>query len=293
MSRGWSPNLRYSPINGIIVNWGINGEPFSMACMPTPVCHTPSPVAPVCEPCCGDLPVREAIDTYDWLRWSPEIIAGFESASSDMAATYARRAAREFATKAHVLKRQIGLCLQKGVFRYPLEPFVGEDVQGVMRIETATGMCACEAMPSAPINIGKVAVDVRKQELVITPQGFGCCGTHIDGRGPCSILVTVWAAPTEDSCEHDVYLWDEYRREITLGARAAFIDETMAYGSYVTYRGASNFRGDALMFARADKLKAEFEREMRKARVAAHTDNAITVHQPGGVFPGRAIPGLR
>lgn len=277
---GWSPNLRYSPVNGIIVDWGHAGTPFSMCGMPTAICETPSPV-PQCEPCCGDLPIREAIDTYDWLRWSPEIIAGFESASSDMAATYARRAAREFAIKSRVLKRDIGVKLQDRVHRYPLEPFVGEDVQGVLRIQTERGVCSCSSGQSNGVNLGRVSVDVRRKELVLEPDHTpGCCGVHVNGQGPCQILVTVWAAPTEDSCEHDVFLWDQYRKEITLGARAAFIDETIAYGAYQTFRGSANFRGDSLMFARSDKMRREFEIAIRKARVEAHSDNFLQVSKP-------------
>lgn len=279
--RGWTPTLRYSPVNQIIVNWGINGQAFSMCCMPTPVCPGPTPVPVEPECCGGETPIIEAVDTYDWYRWVPEIIVGFPEASEDMAATYARRAAREWAIKTRVLKRQIYVRLQKGIYRYPLEAFEDEDVQGVHRIESAQGLCACECNTNG-LNIGRVSVNVAKQELQIEPMG-GSCGCHVDGCGPEHLLVTVWSAPTEDSCKHDVFLYEQYRREITLGARADFISEVQAYGSYKTTRGYASFRGDNLMFQRSDRLRTEFMAMMRKARVESQ-DNPIDVHVAAPLF---------
>ena len=226
----------------------------------------------------------ELVDTYDWYKWAPEIIVGYNDASEDMAVTYARRAAREFAIKTRVLKRVIAIRLQPGIYRYPLEPFEDEDVQGVVSIESSMGMCACESCQHG-INIGIVSVNVARQELHIQPNQ-GSCGCHMGSgdRGPKDILVTVWSAPTEESCKHDVFLWNQYRREITLGARADYISEALAQGSYKTTRGYSSFRGDQVTYNRADKLKAEFMVAMRKARVAADTENAIDIKQPGSPF---------
>jgi hypothetical protein len=39
-----------------------------------------------------------------------------------------------------------------------------------------------------------------------------------------------------------------------------------------------------MMFQRAERMKQEFIVAMRKARVAADTDNAITVGQPAMLF---------
>jgi hypothetical protein len=281
-ARGWTPTLRYSPVNHMIINWGINGQAFDICCLPKPKCEGPTPVPPTPDCGCGETPIIEPVDTYDWHRWVPEIIVGFAEASEDMAATYARRAAREFAIKARVLKRQIYIRLQPGVYRYPVEAFADEDVQGVNSIESAQGMCSCECN-SRGINIGHVSVNVAKQEIQIAPTG-GSCGCHVSGHGPEHLLVTVWSAPTEDSCKHDVFLYEQYRREITLGARADFLSEVQAYGSYKTTRGYASFRGDQMMFNRADKMKSEFVATMRKARVAADTDNEIAVQQPGPLF---------
>lgn len=283
-AQGWKPTLRYSPINGIIVNWGIGNEPFAMCCLPQPNCETPSPAPTPTEDCpCGVEPVVESVDTYDWFRWVPEIIVGIDTASEDMAASYARRAAREFAIKARVLKRQITITLQPGVHRYPLFPFDEEQVQGVTRIESAMGTCGCESC-STGINIGAVSVNVATQELRIVPN-HGSCGCHMHGStGPKHLLVTVWVAPTEESCKHDVFLYDQYRTEITLGARGEFISEAHSMGAYKTQRGYANYRGDQMMFQRAERMKQEFLVAMRKARVAADTDNAIQVGEPPSLF---------
>ena len=253
-----------------------------MCCMPTPTCPAPSPVPPQESDCCGaELPMPEPVDTYDWYRWAPEIIVGIEDASEDMAASYARRAAIEFARKARVLQRQIAIRLQPGVQRYPLEPFEEESVQGVVRIEGPTGRCSCES-ETGPVDIGVVSVDIARQELHIHP-GAASCGCHTNRRGPEWILVTVWEAPTEDSCKHDIFLYEQYRREITSGARAAFIQEAHAMGAYKTARGYANYRGDAMMFQRAQALEQEFQRAMRAARREA-TTNEIDTHQPAGLF---------
>ena len=281
--RGWKPTLRYSPVNGIIVDWGIGNEPFSMCCMPTPKCEEPSPTPDPDPDCpCGENEIVEPVDTYDWYRWVPEIIAGIDDASEDLAATYARRAAIEFAQKARVLQRRVVVRLQPGIHTYPLFPFEDESVQGVMAIDSASGACNCECH-SGGVDLGEVSVNIARQELHIRPHA-GSCGCHTQRSGPDKILVTVWSAPTEESCKHDVYLYTQYRREIAMGARAAMIEDVYAVGRYRTARGYANFRGDSLMFSRADKARAEFERAMRKARVEAATQNALDTHQPGSLF---------
>lgn len=282
-ARGWTPNLRYSPVNHIIVNWAIGSQPFSMCGMPTKNCEAPSPVPTPDEDCgCTNEQMPELVDTYDWARWVPEIIVGFGEASEDMAATYARRAAIEFAAKTRALQRQIAIKLQPGVTRYPLFPFEDEMILGVLSIDSSHGQCACECNHNA-LNIGRVYVHIGSGELRIEPDAHSC-GCHVSSSGPDQLLVTVWASPTEDSCKHDVMLYERYRREITLGARAAFISEAMAVGSYKTSRGYANFRGDQLMFQRADKAQAEFQTAMRKARVEMMAPSSVSAQPPASVF---------
>jgi hypothetical protein len=235
----------------------------------------------------------EEVATSDWYRFVPEIIVGIAEASEDMAASYARRAAREFAQKSWVLQRQIAIRLQRGVYRYPLQAFPDEQVQGVLRIESAQGGCSCETT-TGPVNIGTVRVDIATQELRIDP-GHQSCGCHTGKHGPEFLLVTVWSAPTEDSCKHDVFLYEQYRREITLGARADFIAEAHAIGAYRTARGYANSRGDTLIFNRSDLARSQFMAAMRKARVEAVNQNALHAAEPvgGALFGAGCCPGPR
>lgn len=278
--RGWKPTLRYSPVNGIIVDWGINGEPFAMCGMPTRSCEAPPPVAPATACDCAE-PGVEPVDTYDWHRWVPEIIVGVPAANEDMAASYARRAAITFATEARVLRRQVAIALQPGVFRYPIEPFEDERAIGVSTIDSAQGRCSCDG--SDGIYVGAVRVDQARQEIVLDVTSARACGCHTGRSGPKHLLATVWASPTEDSCRHDTFLYERYRDAITKGARAMFLAEAHAYGSYKTNRGYASARGDTLMFQRADRLEAEFRREMRRAKVSAET---------GDVIDNTPVPGM-
>lgn len=287
---GWTPHLRYSPVNGIIVNWGFAGSPFSMACMPTPVCKGPSIVV-ADEPECAPLPVVEPVDTYDWFRWTPEIMAGLNDASEDMAATYARRAAIEFATKTRCLQRVIPLRLQPGVFRYPLEPFEGERVKGVLKVESAKGECSCEVRKRG-LDIGHPYVHASSQEIRFRPTQ-GSCGHHTGHGGPEYVLVTVWVAPDEDSCAHDVLLYDEYRREVTIGARGYFMDEVFTLGTYKTQRGNANYRGDAFMANKASMLLSQFQAEIIKTKATVGSEGDLPTFTPGPLFASACRSGIR
>ena len=61
------------------------------------------------------LPIQEAIDTYDWERFLPEIMVGIDDADDEIAANYAREAAIEFAKRARVLQREVVVRLEPGV----------------------------------------------------------------------------------------------------------------------------------------------------------------------------------
>ena len=282
-ARGWKPSLKYSPVNGIIVDFGIGSEVFSACCMPTLPETTYPPVATAAD-CCGPEQVIELVDTYDWYRWVPEIIVGLESASEDMASAYARTAAIEFARKSRVLQREVLVQLQEGVYRYPLTPFEDESVQGVVSIDSAAGSCQCESS-SKGTYIGEVAINIARQELTLShTQSGGACGCHVNGRGPEWLKVTVWAAPTEESCKHDVFLYEQYRTDIQYGARAKFLADAHAYNSYKTSRGYASARGDALMFNRADKMEAMFNRAIVKARVQAYERGAVDNTPPARAF---------
>jgi hypothetical protein len=276
-ARGWTPTLQYSPVNGVIVNWGVRGEPFGMCCMPQPDCPAP-PVTAEGAPPCAPLPVVEPVPTYDWLRWAPEIMAGVENVPADMAASFARRAAIEFSRKARVLRRVVTLRLQPGVFRYPIDSFEGERPVGVLSVDSAGGPCRCDGADG--VFIGRVGVDAARHEITVNPEP-GACGCHMRaGSGPDWLLVHVWAAPTEDSCAHDAYLYEAWREDITFGARAMLMDDVHSFGAYKTNRGYASSRGDAFVVSRAQALRAEFDRRARRARVEAVLGNAVDAAPP-------------
>lgn len=281
-ARGWKPSLKYSPVNGIIVDWGIGSETFSLCCMPQPNCEVEYTFCGSVEESCGPENIIEPVDTYDWHRWVPEIIVGLESASEDMAASYARRAAIKFARLGRVLQREVLVQLQQGVYRYPLTPFEDESVQGIVSIDSAEGKCQCDGCDKGPY-LGEVGVNIARQELTIIPHS-NSCGCHINGRGPKWLKVTVWSAPTEDSCKHDVFLYEQYREQITMGARSMFLPEAHGYGAYKTNRGYASARGDSLIFQRADMLKRDFDKAIVKARVEAYSRNSEDSRQPAPVF---------
>jgi hypothetical protein len=190
-------------------------------------------------------------------------MAGLQNANEDMAASYARRAAIRFTTDARVLRRQVAVNLQPDVTRYAVDVFADERAVGVARVESARGV--------EPV-AGRAHIDQARQEIVFTP------GHRV--RAPAHLMFTVWAAPTEDACLHDAFLYEVYRAQITRGARAMMMAEVHAYGVYLTNQGRASARGDALMVNRADRLEAEFARDIRRALVDVETEGVSNVPPP-------------
>lgn len=227
----------------------------------------------------------EPVETCDWMRWTPEIEVGIEGASTDMAASYARRAAIEFAEGARVLRRVIALTLRPGNTRIPLFPFEGERVVGLINVKSATSPCGCPCGRTGSYvpRVGVVQLRRAQQELAFTP-----VDSCFHGKDCVHLLVEVAAAPTEDACDHDSYLYEQYRSDIALGARAMMIKEAHAVGTYKTYRGTGNFRGDAMLMAQAEKDLARFRKAIKTAQVdAVFADQVNTSAMPipaGGVY---------
>lgn len=209
-------NLRYSPHNYLIVDWGFNGVAFNNCGLPDPA---PCPTDPVVRPeVCCPLPIKEAIDTYDWERWLPEVIIGVEDPDEEIAASYVRESAIEFAKNSRVLQRQILIPLQPGVCTYPVEPYEGEQIIGVMGV----GIDDCDPCESRGCsgvlpNGVPFTLDVARNELRLEAGNGDCC------RGARLLRILVWSAPTEDACEHDAFLYDRFRADITLGARRNYV----------------------------------------------------------------------
>lgn len=212
-------HLRYSPVNFLIVNWGTDGRAFDMCGMPTPRCdepvdeHHPAP--------CRPLPIAEAIDTYDWLRWLPEVLIGIEDPDEEIAANYVRQAAIEFCKGARVLQRQVVIELQCGVSTYPVFPYEGENIIGVIAAKLNNdGPCGCSGDGRFGMANEIRWVFDRARNQISIPDGC-----HRDGL----LQLLVWAAPTENACAHDVFLYDDFRYDITQAAR-------MMYANAVHFR---------------------------------------------------------
>lgn len=213
-STGFPRNLRYSPVNWLIVDWGFNGVAFAECGLPQPG-PCPEPLDPLPEPCVT-LPIKEAINTYDWALWLPEVIVGMEDPDEEIAAAYVRSAAIDFAKKTRVLQRQIVIPLQPGLCTYPVEPYEGEQVIGIIGAAIDEDLpCECRTGCSMVMPNGLAFnYDIPRNEITLEAGRPGCCTC-----GARVLRLLVWAAPTEFACEHDVFLYDMFREEITLAAR--------------------------------------------------------------------------
>lgn len=268
MKLQYPQNLRYSPVNWLIVDWGFNGQSFNDCGLPQPLpCPEPPPEG---EDTCTPLPIREAIDTYDWARWLPEIIVGIEDPDEEIAANYAREAAIDFAKRARVLQRQILIPIQPGICTYPVEPYDGEQIVGVIGA-AVDDMHPCHSKDGCSAVIRNelaFTLDVARNEIHLED-------LHFAGRCSASgvLRVLVWAAPTEYACEHDVFLYEHWRRSITLEARRA----------YVT---ALHFRDSALL--RVLPPREEYERAVRLAKLKSMATQSHSQMRPGSGMWGRA-----
>ena len=112
-------------------------------------------------------------------------------------------------------------------------------------------------------------LDTARNEILI---GGGCkrCGL---------LRVLVYAAPTEDACFHDRFLYDRFRSDITLGAR-------------LLYANAVHFRDRALMASLP--TSESFTRAMILAKRKAMASPSMYAQQPGsGMWSGRGCSPLR
>lgn len=219
MSEQFPRNLRYSPLNWLIVDWGFNGKQFEDCGLPEPL---PCPPEHEDHPTrCKPLPIKEAIDTYDWERFLPEVMVGIEEPDEDIAANYIREAAIDFATRARVLQRQIYIPLQRDVCTYPLEPYDDEQIIGVIGVAVDDEMpCSCANSCAGRTRQGLAyKVDMARNELRLEEDLTGRCSCRKDGI----MRILVWSAPKEDACAYDVFLYNRYRRAITMMARRNYI----------------------------------------------------------------------
>lgn len=255
-------HLRYSPLNYLIVDWGFNGVAFDNCGLPDPL-PCPEPPSPRPEACCP-LPITEAIDTYDWERWLPEVIVGIEDPDEEIAASYVREAAIEFAKYTRALQRQILIPLQRGVCTYGVEPYDQEQIIGVLGASIdncqpcAARNCAGELPNGVPFRL-----DVARNEFTLLAGNGDCC------RGAKLLKILVWSAPSEDACAQDVFLYDRFRRDIAQLAR-------------LNYAQAMHFRDRELM--RSLPSRQEVERNMALAK-----NKATSAHSWSQTLPGSGM----
>jgi hypothetical protein len=206
-------NLRYSPVNWLIVDWGFAGRPFSDCALPQPVCasNPPESTPPVT---CSRVPIREAIDTYDWERWLPEVIVGIKDPDEEIAANYVREAAIEFCKMSRVLQRELYIELQPKTDVYPLFPYEDERIHGALMFTLDDG-CSCACRETRGITSDRFFswhLDVARNEMRIE-QGH---------RNKGVLRVLIWAAPTEYACAHDQFLYEHWRHDIAQEARRRY-----------------------------------------------------------------------
>lgn len=206
---------QYSPFNYLVVDWSTSaGDRFNLCGLPEPrACESDPESRPAM---CRPIPIQEAIDTYDWARWLPEVIVGVEDPDEEIAAAYVREAAIEFCQRARALQRVVTIETQPGISTYPIYPYPEERLVGVLGFRRAspspcwldTGGCCSGRLPDGL----DWRLDTARNEIEVT----GHQGAQI-------LEFRVWVQPTEDACVHDVFLYDHYRADITVGARIKYV----------------------------------------------------------------------
>lgn len=266
MATQFPRNLRYSPVNYLIVNWGHSGQAFNDCGLPEPQpCEENDPEAPgTCDP----LPIAEAIDTIGWAKWLPEVIIGIEDPDEEIAASYVREAAIEFAKYTRCLQRQILIPLQPGIYTYPVEPYDQEQIIGLIGSgyddEPANPCCGSRVHSYVPRGF-RVTLDTARNEVHLESP-HGCCWENK------TLRLLVWSAPTEDACEHDEFLYERFRADITSGAR-------------LNYANALHFRDKELMQSLFRTQSFAERMAIAKGKVLSRVPNQLS--HPGTLFGRR------
>lgn len=255
-------HLRYSPVNFLIVNWGFNGKAFDDCGLP---CPEPIPCPEETPEVCCPIQLRDAIPAMGWATWLPEVIVGIEDPDEEIAASYVREAAIEFAKYTRVMQRQILIPIDPERCVYPLEPYAQENIIGVIAAGLdSSPASACQSACSGYLPGGvEYTLDLARNEL------------HLEGcrpscSAPCEVLrLLVWAAPTEDACEHDTFLYEMFRSDITAGAR-------------FRYAAQVHFRDNDLI--RSLRALPDFEMAKAKAKGKATSSSPVNRVQGSGLW---------
>lgn len=198
--------LRYSPVNGLVLNWSYNGVPFSTCGMPKPI-EESCKAKPELFCCSGVAPLPELVDTYGWYRWLPEVCIGIDQPNEEIAANYVREVAIDFSKRSQVLQRKLYINVDKCNSVYPLETPTDESIIGVLAVVDNTKRCWFKWTS------GDFVFNRARQEIEI-PRAPNLCGV---------LEVIVWASPSESACEHDAVLYDMYREPIAYEARRRYV----------------------------------------------------------------------
>lgn len=252
-------HLRYSPRNWLIVDWSASGQAFADCGLPKPIpCLTGG--AGCGDTCAHPLPVAEAIDTYDWERWLPEVMVGIEDPDEEIAANYVRQAAIEFCKGGRVLQRELVVELQPDINTYPVFPYEGEQIIGVIGVKHPdNAVYACDKSEGTWFGAPWRFDPARNQITLAHPPRAGL------------LRLLVWAAPTEEACQHDRFLYDYFRADITAGARRQ-------------YAMAVHFRDRALVSSLPSE--EQFQRAIVMAKKKALALPSSWRNRPGSTFAG-------
>lgn len=204
--------LRYSPVNWLIVDWS-----FPVCGLPQPQACPPAATSTTASTACVGVPMAVVPDTYDWARFLPNMQEGLEDPDDDICADKIREAAIDFARKSWVLQREVSFVLQKGETFYPVTPLDGERIAAVVGVkQERTGCAPCSGFMGRT-NTG-VEFDLRQNGVHITSDQSCLCRNA--GQ---VVTILVVAVPTEDACQYDVLLYEQFRSVITAEARRRYV----------------------------------------------------------------------
>lgn len=234
--------FRYSPVNALIIDWSYRGRNFDDCGLPKGLCAEDPPLPD--EVYCQPLPIEEAIDTYDWARWLPEVMVGIDDPNEEIAAAYVRETAIDFAKKTKVLRRNVYVLMCPNEHVYPVFPHVGERIVGVIRARTLSGQ-SCSSCKGNTGRLQTFDFEFRAATNEITIYG-DVCGNDV-------LQIEVWSAPTEESCSQDAVLYDQFRQAIAMEARRRY---AMAYhfnqaGLLRSLQSAQDFEVATVLAARS------------------------------------------
>lgn len=212
-------HLRYSPVNGMIIQWGMGAMSFGACGLPKPRKSFQQTIEAE-DICCSQDQIIQEINWCDWGKWLPEVGIGIQDFDEEVAAAFVRETAIEFATTTQVLQRSVFVRVEDGVYAYPLEPAENERIVGVLAVLDGN----YRMHTGGTHKHGTTAVMRHgTNEVILSPELVRSACTRGCKRNAPILELLVWATPTEEACLHDRILYDQYRKVITAAARTNYI----------------------------------------------------------------------